>query len=226
MKQRRDVERRLVEFLRKKGFPQEGLLPSPSLPAHRGKRPLRPDVLAIEPESGERLAVFEVRGQIAKRNLVNVVRELISYSDAVGDPSVEVLLAGESEDGDLVFHRLNDEDEIELLPEADFPSFKGLVAGKRIAKKQEIERKRETTTDDFKRLCFALGSFAGALLVGDFVASFWGLAVMTPERLILLGAAIGLFILPYAAKFKAVGIEWERYAKGSRTGSASGRKDE
>jgi hypothetical protein len=50
-----------------------------------------------------------------------------------------------------------------------------------------------------------------ALAGADFYfKEFRHITLLTPERLTLIGLAIALVVIPYAAKLKAFGLEYER----------------
>lgn len=55
-----------------------------------------------------------------------------------------------------------------------------------------------------------LAIFLFLLAVIDFLFAQYGITLFTTERMALVGGAVGLLILPYAQKFKGLGIEWER----------------
>lgn len=99
------------------------------------------------------------------------------------------------------------DNEFERINLDEVPTFKALVTNQNATSKTKISAKRDKATLGFSILCILLAVTALALAIIDIC---WR-PILTPERLVLLGFAAGLALLPFSAKFKALGVEWERY---------------
>ena len=104
---------------------------------------------------------------------------------------------------------INDsENGVTLIP--TFPSFNSLLTGGRAQNKVEAKSKSNRVTDSFSLACRLSAFVVSIILVLDIV----GLYKFSSQQLTLLGIFIGLLVIPYAAKFKLLGMEFERYSDG------------
>ena len=49
-----------------------------------------------------------------------------------------------------------------------------------------------------------------SVVIADFVCAQYEIELLTTERMALLGACVALVVIPFAQKFKGLGIEWEK----------------
>lgn len=104
---------------------------------------------------------------------------------------------------------INDSDGgVTLIP--SLPSFSSILTGDRAQNKIETKNKSNRVTDSFSFACYLLAFLIAVILVLD-IAGFYE---FTSQQLTLLGIFIGLLVIPYAAKFKLLGMEFERYSDG------------
>ena len=100
-----------------------------------------------------------------------------------------------------------DKDTAKDIPQADFPEFQTLVLGETAKWKAGQDKETKKTVDSFLKICWLLAFAVGCIFVMD-VNKWVDLKI---EQLTLLGVAVGLAVAPFAAKFKFLGMEWERY---------------
>jgi len=97
--------------------------------------------------------------------------------------------------------------QIERVP--DYSVLKSSKINKEIL---ETEKKRKSALDWFQVVC----SLFAIALIALLILEFSGKVKLTPERLVLIGAIIGLIVVPVASKLKILGVEFERYKKEDR----------
>jgi len=208
------LEADFAAYLKSLGYPDGSLIFEPSIKT-AGKIRYQPDFLIIDPSNNERLALIEVKGRILDR-IESVKEQLKMYRTALGDPSLPVFLAIPSEEYvaehpfDIL--KLRDDNEFEKVDLRLFPTFKSLSTNKAADKKKEITDKKEEVSTSFETISRWMAFALVGLVVADFICSFFSITLLTAERLTLLGGAVALVVIPYAQKFKGLGIEWEKAA--------------
>lgn len=103
----------------------------------------------------------------------------------------------------------------QVLPDGDtkeifsgeFPSYDALVAGDKTSTKATRTATFKATVDTFQLTCICLSIVVTVLLILD-VANILKLST---KQLGLAGLAAVLLVLPFAAKLKMLGIEFERH---------------
>jgi len=213
-----EIEAEFVTFLQAKGYPKDSIVFEPTLLAAVDEsRIYRPDFAIIDLKRQERLAIIEVSGE--SQSPQRIADQLAAYQAALVDKSVEYYLVMPSTNGNrqaaFNLYRLSGKGKATLdeVPLDQFPLYSTLVANKIAARKEYLDHEYDQTIDYFKLTCFFLA--AGALLIGiaDFILGFYQITLLTAERLAVLGATIALIIIPFAAKFKGFGIEYERFVE-------------
>ena len=207
-----EFEARVAAFLRERGYPEDSIVPEARVESKSGKRVFRPDFLIVDPQREERLAIIEAKAIDLGKSRCSVQDQLLGYSNALAEPATETFLVTPGVNGtDLAFHRLSEDGELEEFPASDFPRFPALIANKLAAGKKSVEQKQKEAADDFKQRCSWIAAIAFLLVVLDFFLDMKKMEVLNPERLTVLGAISLLLVVPYAAKLKVLGLEWERY---------------
>lgn len=198
-------------YLKNLGFPDGSLIFEPSVKI-AGKI-YSPDFLIVDPDNNERLAVIEVKRKFFDRSEL-VKEQLNTYRNAIGNTTIPAFLATPSEDNaaehPFKIFKLRDDGEFEKIDLSLFPSFFSLSSNKAAEKKKEISDKKEGITSSFETVTRWTVVSLIALVIADFVCSFFNIKILTTERLTLFGGAVALLIIPYAQKFKWLGIEWEQ----------------
>lgn len=209
----RSALRRLMELLQKLGYPRNALVLG-SRPVGEMAVPFTPDLAVVDPRSREVLAVFEVKRADTPLGTAFGAASLQHYREAGGDEAPHFFLVQPSQEATepISVFRLSSSDELEAVEQEDLPTFDGLVASRIASSRDEVSKKRSRATNEFAWWCRGLGVGALLLVLADaLLQTYAGWQLLTPARLALLGAGAVLFVLPYAAKLKALGVEWERY---------------
>jgi hypothetical protein len=205
------LEAEFSTYLKTLGYPEGSLIYEPSIKV--ANRIYRPDFLIIDPANNERLAVIEVKGKILDR-IESVKEQLNAYRAAIGDTTIPAFLATPSEayvaEHPFDLFQLKDDGDFEKIDLRLFPVFSALSTNKAAEKKKEISDKKEEVTSSFESISRWIAALLMLLVVADFVCSFFEITLLTAERLTLLGGAVALIVIPYAQKFKGLGIEWEK----------------
>lgn len=193
----------LIEELKEQGYPLDAIRQEFAVTYESGQRRYA-DVAIIDPGTNDVVAVIEVKGGSQRNSLNMAARQVASYAKQL--PSSPQALAYAFEDGERKIALVGDSsNEIRLL--SNFPSYASLVTGGRAQGKVEVKSKSNKVSGRFSSICHLLALLVLIVLILD-IADIYR---FTSQQLTLLGIFIGLFIIPYAAKFKLLGMEFERY---------------
>ena len=208
-----ELEQQFFDYLRRKEFPSDSIIAQPMTGGDS-----RPDFAVVDKGKDEVLAMFEIKNRIHGQSLDDAFSQLRHDTAAFRGLGVAVYLvvpaASPTFSEPFQFYRERHDGSTEEVPAILFPTFASLLAGKSALKKEEIKREQIDTTDEFRRLCCYMAILCLALIAVDIYASLsgWKIEILTTQRITLLGAAIALFVIPYAQKIKALGFEYERAA--------------
>jgi hypothetical protein len=206
------VRRRVSSFLQDRGYPEDSIVPEPAIRSSSDGRVFRPDFVIVDPDKNERLVIVEVKPKLNKRSKYNIVDQLLAYTHVLGGLTTDTYLITGSDDDSLEFYRLTEEGELDQFEKSEFPRFNAVRANRLASEKDKVEEERSEATDDFKVTCWIIAGVGILVTVADFVLSFWNIVLLTGQRLAVMAVSVGVLIIPYAAKLKALGIEWERYS--------------
>lgn len=92
-----------------------------------------------------------------------------------------------------------------LLPDY-LPNFDSLRNRSAANKKTKVKSETKETIDHFKLSCYASAAAVGSILLIDIFDVF----KFSSQQLSLLGVTVALVLIPYAAKLKVLGVEFER----------------
>jgi hypothetical protein len=205
------LEAEFSSYLKTLDYPLGSLIYEPRIKF--GNRIYRPDFVVIDPENNDRLAIIEVKGNVLK-SFDSVKEQLNSYRNAIGDTTIAAFLVTPSEayvaDHTFDLFQLNEDGNFEKIDIRLFPSFSALSSNKAAEKKKELSDKKEEVTSSFESVSRWTAAVLIGLVFADFVCTFYAITILTAERLTLLGGAVALIVIPYAQKFKGLGIEWEK----------------
>lgn len=205
-------------FLLDKGFPDSSLIYEPLLKGSDG-RLYRPDFLIVDPIRNERIAIIEVKGRVPE-NYRALQSQVEKYKQVLGEPNLPVFLVVPSvNDSKYPFdvYALNSENKLQKFDLGLFPVFSALSSNQLAEKKQDLKQEEKEVVDSFKRISYITVSVLVVLLIADFICSLNNITLLTVERLTLLGGAVALVVIPFAQKFKGLGIEWERIQDNSKS---------
>lgn len=212
------IEKEFAEYLVTIGYPKDSIVYEPAFLAADGRKKYRPDFLIIDPVKNERLAIIEIKAssQIDSRNTYEQLR---AYSKAVGSDKIPVFLVTPSQDQILPFDLYIFNVDGGLIPTdfSLFPTFLALTAGDTAERKDELRTEKTRTTETFQTVSWVLASILFAITIADFICAQHAVVLVTTERMALLGAVVALIVIPYAQKFKGLGIEWEKATKNNQS---------
>src|SRR5690606_23431645 len=95
----------------------------------------------------------------------------------------------------------------------DFPAYEALVSGDVTSRKANRRAKVGVTLDTFHKTCIWLAVVTGLVLIADIA----GWLELTTKQLVLAGIGAALLILPFTAKLKLLGVEFERHIPKERS---------
>ncbi|MEX1185825.1 MAG: hypothetical protein WEA80_04490 [Gemmatimonadaceae bacterium] len=201
----------VLEFLRGLGYPSGSLVRAPSLLPNAGTQ-YRPDIGILDPAAKEYIAVLEVKGSNDSVAITTASDRLRGYVTTLSSRPLEAFVAVPGHGPDAIsFYRMMAGGAFTLIPLSTFPRYSDLrstsLASSRTAVRADIKR----TTDRFRIVAWVVAAASFLLAVGDFLLEqFSSISLLTAERLALLGIAAALVLVPFAAKLKAFGLEFER----------------
>jgi hypothetical protein len=207
-----DLEHQVAQYLERVGYPPGVLVYEPVLlPAAAGVR-YRPDFGILDPTQNEYLALFEVKERSDKATLDAAAAQLDRYVRALGSRPIPTFLAVPGNPlGTLVFYRLGSDGTLTEVPSVDFPSYETLRAATSASSKTSVRAGLEETTDRFRHVAWSVAAASVLLVAADvYLKEVRKVTLLTAERLTLIGLAAALVLIPYAAKLKAFGLEFER----------------
>ncbi|WP_345969434.1 hypothetical protein WCX72_08795 [Sulfurimonas sp. HSL1-6] len=207
------LEEEVYKFLLQKGFPPESILYEPAILPIGSNIRYRPDFLIVDPSTGERLALIEVKGPLS--NLARASEHLDAYKKALGNLRIATYIITAPEQVPEKLSVLTSEEGInerEVDSEV-FPKYEALKANNLADKKADIKNRREDASNSLEIVGTSVAVILVLIVAADFSLSFWKISLLTPERLGLLGAAVAMVVIPYLQKFKGLGIEWEKSNK-------------
>lgn len=167
------------------------------------------DLVVLNPYTTGIAAVFEFKNDEKLINHSKTRELLLSMRAALRCGSIAAYLVAPSPAGVGMFvikQVISAGKVVEILPR-DFPEYKTLVLGDTASWKAEKDFEKKEAVDSFVKICWLLAFAVACLFVLD--VNKW--VDLKMEQLTLLGMAVGLAVAPFAARFKFLGMEWERY---------------
>ena len=205
----RDIQTKFLDFLvLEKSYPREAL--RQELLIGVDEKSYRVDIALLDLKRNEIIGLFEVKSSRAARPLREAVSQLIQSKRALGKNNIPAyLIFPPIKPSSLDFQVVqvfDDGDTVDIY-HADFPKYDTLIASDSASSKSEHTRKVSTAIDRFNIVSFVLAAITLIALLLDVLKIF----TATAQQLILGAVVIGLILLPYAAKFKMLGVEFERF---------------
>ncbi|HCF4373737.1 hypothetical protein [Pseudomonas aeruginosa] len=213
----RELEKHFFGYLLSIGYPKESIYYQPAIKPVRRMLCYRPSFALIDPNKNEYLAIIEVK-EARIDSGKSIYENMIDYRKALGANSIPVYIISTDYDNPSSFllHSFDDQGNIKVIDCNLFPTFEALSAKETTDRKAELRVRREDTDDKFTRVCWLVAAGLFVLVIADFIGKeMYGLGFLTAERITLIGAALALIVIPFAQKFKGLGIEWEKVS-GSR----------
>lgn len=200
-----DTLKALIDYLIAYGYPESSL----GIEWPIGK--YRADLVIVDPDTREPVAIFEVKSRRTPHSEKFGKAQIESFLKTLGNTSVPAYLVfGKDGTPPLEIQRISFGDEEVQNAERIFSAesildFTTLTKSRRNIMIAETKNERKKVVDRFFIVCWGCGVLIGLILL--FRIPLSGL------DLILIGAMIGLILLPYASKFKFLGLEFERLSK-------------
>ncbi|MDO6420857.1 type I restriction enzyme HsdR N-terminal domain-containing protein [Saccharophagus degradans] len=196
----------LLQELKGLGYPDESIRFEFVVNSSSGQRNYI-DVAIIDPDTNDVVAIIEVKNGVKGNALSSAARQVASYAKLLPSSPLS-----------LVYVFEGDAKQIGIVNESDggvtliqsLPSFNSLLTGGRAQNKVEAKSKSSRITDRFSIVCYLLACLVAAILALDITGTY----KFSSQQLTLLGIFIGLLVIPFAAKFKLLGMEFERYSDG------------
>ena len=199
----------LIDYLVSHGYPKESLMIEWGI----GKG-IFVDLAVVDPATNKTIAIFELKRRRDTHSIDMGIRQLKKFSQVLGDASVPtyIVFGDENSNRFEIYHleKYNAAEKGEYLTRVttvpDFQFFYNRNIRKYLAK---TENEREETYDIFRYVCWCISFGVFVLLLFDFI----NILSLSTERIILIAVIIGLIIIPFAAKLKILGFEFERFNK-------------
>jgi len=207
----REFEASAYEYLvLDKAYPKSELLVEAALgPSPDGRR-YRADLAVLDSKRSEVIALVEVKRSREHKALRSAISQLLHYRRLLGKAYVPLYLffpplPGSSKRFEIV-QVLPDGKTKDIYPD-EFPTYDALVSGDKSSKKATRTLAVRSTFDRFQVTCVCLAIVTAIA----FVLDVSGVLQLSTKQLALAGISGALFILPFAAKFKMLGVEFERH---------------
>jgi len=209
------IEKEFADYLVTIGYPKDSIVYEPAFLAADGLRQYRPDFLIIDPVRKERLAIIELKGT-GQLNAESTYRQLRAYSKSVGEDNIPVFLVTPASNQVHPFdlYIFDIDGGLILTDFALFPTFPALAAEDTAERKSELRIEKVEAVESFQKVSWILATIVLAIVAADFICAQNGIILLTTERMALIGAAVALIVIPFAQKFKGLGIEWEKAKRG------------
>ena len=217
----RQLEKEFFDYLLSIGYPKESIIYQPATHPVQSMKCYRPSFALINPENEEYLGIIEIKeSRIADGK--NIYRNMSDYCKVIAKKSLPVYIVSTSEDEDAPFI-LNSFDETGCINAIDhhlFPEFKTLSVKESTDRKSDLRTRSANVSDKFRSVCWLASFILFSLAISDVVfKELYDVTLLTAERLSILGGALALIVIPFAQKFKGLGIEWEKSTAGNKSES-------
>ena len=201
-----DIISKFVRFLKeKKNYSDECILNELRLSDDSGKSVGFADLVLFDKRNREYIGLVEFKRNLKPSLMASALVQVDKYKKLMNSPNVKTFLVG-LENNELSIYMLSGDDAWVKIAEDDFPNYEALSISSKVKKKSENESNKRKVIDRFKWICF-IGASITSLL---FILSIMNILTLEAEEMALLGASIGLVVIPYTTKLKILGVEFER----------------
>jgi len=201
-----------LNYLREHGYPESSF----GIEYRIGK--FRADLVILDPESGLPISLFEVKSTHAKQDMALARQQIASYLEGLPDSSIPTYLVFPSDQPpyfDVLRIVLGIGDGI-LIEESIDPSeqldFKRQRRARIAEKTQDVGKEKNNTIERFRSKCW----WSAGILFAIGILNKTCIINLSTIDMTILGACVGLVILPYASKLKILGVEFERLERARR----------
>lgn len=207
----RNFEASIFDFLVfEKAYPHSEIQMEAALGSGKDGSRYRADLAILDSKRNEVIALIEAKRSRENRTLRLAVAQLMQYRRVLDKPYVPLYLFFPPIQGSgkrFEISQVLPDGDLKEIYLAEFPSYDALVSIDKSNKKSARTVAVRNTFDTFKLTCIFL-SFLAAIVFGLDVFKVIELSI---KQLTLAGISGALLILPFAAKFKMLGIEFERH---------------
>lgn len=211
-------ERKLFDFLRKKGFLEESLILEPQF-RQAGGHILRPDIAIVDPETKTVLSIIELK--TSKGLNRRYAAQLLNYISFFENTSVKGFLALPKGDSDFSFYELDKNNNLVECELDNILNFNRLNIKQTAETLSNLNSQRSKNISCFNIICFIFSLLSFLLIAVDFICSRYGIQILTPERLALFGVSIALAVIPFVQKLKMLGVEIERRSESQESSQST-----
>ena len=206
-----DTQSSVYDFLTlEKAYPKSEILLEPVIGSGPDGKTYRADFAIIDSHRSEIIALIEVKGSREHKALRSAVSQLLQYRRILGKPHVPLFLFFPPLSGTTrrfaISQVLPDGDTKEVFPD-EFPTYAALIGGDKSGQKVARKVSVRAAVDTFQLTCILLALVVTIILGLDIS----GVVQLSTKQLALAGVAGALLVLPFAAKLKMLGVEFERH---------------
>ena len=208
----RKLEKQFFDYLLSIGYPKESIVYQPAIHPVQSMNCYRPSFTLIDPEKNENLAIIEVREcKVGEGKFI--YQNMCDYRKVIGSDSIPVYVVSTSDHEDVPFllYSFYENGDVNVIDRSLFPEFKTLSAKESTERKVDLRSRSADVSDKFRKVCWSVSIVLFVLAVSDFFCKeLYGTTLLTAERISIIGGALALLVIPFAQKFKGLGIEWEK----------------
>ena len=208
MELEQDTLNALVTYLIQHGYPENSM--AFEWPIGR----YRVDLAIIDPDTGDPIALFEVKSQITHQSEKMGIKQLSSFWTSLNRPNIPTYLVFRSnrnppfEIKRIDLNSYNSEEGSNYSPESILP-FTTLIGSRRNIAIEEKVEERKKILDWFWIICWIYS--IGAIYL--FYKDYFEAVSLSNSQITLIGVISVLTLLPFASRLKILGVEYERRTK-------------
>ena len=209
MQLEQEVLRKLIDYLKGHGYPEE------SIAIEYKIGPFRADLAVIDPNGGLPIQIFELKGKKHPQQRRFGIQQLRAFAEHVDTPDIPTYLVfPRIEDPGFEIERVylksarpSDEYVAESQTAIQTLNFDGQRNARYFEKGQDLTQQKKDTRN--RMLLVSWLAAPAVLALG--VLNYLRILSLSATDLTLLGATLGLLLIPFASKLKMLGIEFERH---------------
>jgi len=193
----------VLSLANEKGYTDSSLRADMLLPKNA-----RVDLVSLNTDDNTITSLFEFKIKASKEILKSAASQVLKYKKLLGGTNVPAFVITPSNDDESEFniYAVTDAGALELIKFNDFPNYKTLISSVKALNKAKNKSDTKDTIDHFRTMCFAFSAMTFIFFMLDLTNKL----KLSSEQLSLLGITFALALIPFAAKLKILGIEFER----------------
>lgn len=196
-----------IKFLREeKKFPEGSIIQEFPISDNENKKRYIADLVLYDINNKQFIGLIEFKKLLNKISKTTSFDQVTTYLRLMGNQELHTYLVGCDANNKLLIYVLNSENEWQEISKENFPNYESLSAIQLTKTKDEIKKYQKDNIDKFKVVCFILAASTFLL----FGLSVFNVFTLRNNEMALFGTTVALIIIPYAAKLKIFGVEFER----------------